>query len=52
MLLGHSLGIPKAPLSGCSSQALQQQVSIYLEDQEKEEKKGLHPSIWAPEGTG
>ncbi|XP_021033934.1 granulocyte colony-stimulating factor [Mus caroli] len=24
VLLGHSLGIPKAPLSGCSSQALQQ----------------------------
>nr|XP_034363325.1 granulocyte colony-stimulating factor isoform X3 [Arvicanthis niloticus] len=25
VLLGHSLGIPKAPLSDCSSQALQQQ---------------------------
>lgn len=47
MLLGHSLGIPKAPLRGCSSQALQQ-VSV-CRRRRREEEKGLHPSIWAPE---
>lgn len=52
MLLGHSLGILQAPLSGCSSQALQL-VSIWRRgDQKEEEEKGLYPNIGALEERG